>query len=1458
MTFRFSRIFNGLRIPTEYSKAMEYVRKRDFAEALSCLERVLHWDDTFYLAWSDKGNILHNLGRDQEGLDCYERAIRLNPSYVAAWYNKGLCLMDMARMQEAAESFKQALKLDPDDAEIWAAQSACQSKSGDNDGALYSLDRALNLRPRYDVALVNRGVVLLEMQRPADALASFNECLIDIPDQPGALEGKGNALQEMGRYSEALECYDRALAIKPDDGNLWNSKGNALTGLSQIKQANDCYKKAVYFKPDSASARFNLADYFQFQAKYEDAIAQLKEAIRLKPDFARAYNMLGRVYVKLNKIDLASVYFEQAQQLDPEMHSPITRTHSDIETTSRHPKFSENANTGLKAFNDEDFYKGKEYLSRATSENSDPAALFLIYWLLGGCNRRLGFLEVAVDNLLSSLNHAKGQIERDVARVYNDLAITLEMSERDDDALDAIKKAIALQPDYINACLFGANLCLNKPDFSGVLTFATQAVELATDADAVRMSSRETETASEVKLMADRYASQALTLIGFAYWGQGDIERALQNLNQALDTNAYIPLATKAVTCISEGQSFTDYQQEERASTEAENEAVRIHSLAVSMQEEPKLRALWETHERLISEAMELHRRGQFAEAVRKIEAARKALPERNAETEHAGCDNIVSYIAMEQGEHEDALRLNQKVLDEYDKIGWKRGRLQALTNQGLFLLSTGDYSKSLNASRKGLKLALELGEMSGVGANLGNIGISYSGLGDLDRAIEAHQQALAIDIQYRLFDSKARDNGNLASCYARLMFRAQNDQEFEQYAEKAKLYQNRILDFYRRAHTDRFMEMKALAGLAEIQLEIGRRTGSKALLWGSLNIIDEAIAIAHNMSNQSTLLGMLTLKGELFRAFAMLSDSPEEALGYLNTSESYLRDVNARIAVAVDRRYELAQTYETYLHWSSQNRILRYQQAFLCYEDGIRGINRGRQKVHQQDLKISYLGHHDHLFRDSVALCMNMHSEGIATPNGDPRASIFEFVESCKSRTLLDMLGGTASVPPAAMRPEHSFLFEQEATCLTQLRSLRLLGSQPAVSDNTNNEAELSMVKQLDQIYDEMERNYPQYVSIRRGKPTSANELRSYLEDDAAVLEYFVTEKTTYILVLTVSDPVPVIYELPYGNSYWKKIWDELRTSIAQADPSDTIFFEREIADFYALGEMLVGCALDRIGQKRLLYVIPHGPLHYLPIHGMKINIDGVLQYCAQRFEIVYLPSASTLGFCRRNNPYRKGNTDIAAPLVCGTWASDDRVQYREFIQKEAETIAALFSVQPLTGLSCSKKRAIEEMDRADNIHFATHGYYIDSENAMASTGILLSNGCNYPAKPDKRRFLQTVENDAFLSAQEWMQLSLYCHLVTLSACETGRPYLKPGDELMGFSRALLYSGTPSVLYSIWPVNAKSKLPFMTRFYENWRSNRDGGKSCALKMTQGEMIRHPDYGSFYHWAPYFLVGDWL
>lgn len=131
----------------------------------------------------------------------------------------------------------------------------------------------------------------------------------------------------------------------------------------------------------------------------------------------------------------------------------------------------------------------------------------------------------------------------------------------------------------------------------------------------------------------------------------------------------------------------------------------------------------------------------------------------------------------------------------------------------------------------------------------------------------------------------------------------------------------------------------------------------------------------------------------------------------------------------------------------------------------------------------------------------------------------------------------------------------------------------------------------------------------------------------------------------------------------------------------------------------------------------------------------------------------------------------------------------------------------------------------------------------------------------PERSRLLfspdQPGQPNNYLFLKELYDLDLRgTSLATLSACDTERGRLVPGEGIQAFSRALLAAGSRSALTTLWRVPDEPTSQFMQHFYF-YLLKKHQSKAEALRLTKleflhsGTELSHPRY-----WAAFVLNGD--
>jgi tetratricopeptide (TPR) repeat protein len=115
-----------------------------------------------------------------------------------------------------------------------------------------------------------------------------------------------------------------------------------------------------------------------------------------------------------------------------------------------------------------------------------------------------------------------------------------------------------------------------------------------------------------------------------------------------------------------------------------------------------------------------------------------------------------------------------------------------------------------------------------------------------------------------------------------------------------------------------------------------------------------------------------------------------------------------------------------------------------------------------------------------------------------------------------------------------------------------------------------------------------------------------------------------------------------------------------------------------------------------------------------------------------------------------------------------------------------------PLTGQDATVGKTLQALDGADLAHLAAHGHH-DRDNVLFSRLDLA---------------------DGPLMAYDIQRLTTAPKHVVLSACDVGRTVVRPGDEILGFTAALLHTGTPTVISSVTRVADEAAVGVMTAYH--------------------------------------------
>lgn len=477
-------------------------------------------------------------------------------------------------------------------------------------------------------------------------------------------------------------------------------------------------------------------------------------------------------------------------------------------------------------------------------------------------------------------------------------------------------------------------------------------------------------------------------------------------------------------------------------------------------------------------------------------------------------------------------------------------------------------------------------------------------------------------------------------------------------------------------------------------------------------------------------------------------------------------------------------------------------EEGLLAFRRALEALERYRGGVPPDEYMSAFLDGRIELYAEAVALYLRA---------GRPQEA-FEVAERGKARALVDLLAGTPRGTRRTLQAGRLHHLRERLNAVYQ----RLFRNPGGGAEAARRQA-TALEQELLQRVREARMQDPEAASLAAADAPGLDAVRADLEPGTTLLSYLVTEQELTIFVVTpdafhvVQRPVPA-RELRRGLQRFRHHLAQLGR---QGAVVDDLQLEATRANLAQLADQVLSPVREHLDGHRLV-VIPHGLLHQLPFHALPWG-DGWL---ADRYEVVYAPSAAVYGFCRRK---RTGGAGAAA-AVFGLPDAD-----APGIADEARAVAAALGTDALHLGEEATLEALRAASGARVLHLATHGMFRAEQPMLSSIRLA----------------------DTWLNLYDIYGLELDAELVVLSTCESGTAGVTGGNEILGLTRGFLFAGARALLASQWRVDDATTTELMTSFYGAMERGCDAARALQEAMA-AVRARHPHP---YHWAAFFLTG---
>lgn len=576
-----------------------------------------------------------------------------------------------------------------------------------------------------------------------------------------------------------------------------------------------------------------------------------------------------------------------------------------------------------------------------------------------------------------------------------------------------------------------------------------------------------------------------------------------------------------------------------------------------------------------------------------------------------------------------------------------------------------------------------------------------------------------------------------------------------------------------------------------------------------------------------------------------VLNGSKELEIDKINHISRFLASLSSIIIYELDK-YDLEKDVETLIRAKNIGHICE------------RFISQVRGSFIMESDHLRFSAHISSVIENTIEVNIKLYEQ-----SGDKEflMEAFRIADLNKSQLLLEALKSSIKE-----KENNSSLITEWARLRNQLRSQRVKVRETTLSQAQTATPETSQ----DKIYlDRLESDYAKLLKlIQETQPAlfyyvsdnssdfSVNFFQRHLRSSNAIaVQYFLSQDHLYQLWLT-SDDISYT-KIPVEGDKLLNAVTEFHEFVSQPAITSEEAYYRYLDNAHFLYTSLLPMLEEDKTDKNLI-IIPDGFLTSIPFEALLTNEVKTMRpdftnlpYLIKERPVSYAFSASVLSETLRNQHSSESNLATGWAPFSDELDLDEPQQSILRDKNLSKLIGASLEIQGIVtqfkGENFVSKKASETAFKSKSedsriIHIATHGIVNDESPELS---YLVFN-----------KDVNDSLNDGDLHLFELYDLPLEADLTILSACNTGNGKLAVGEGVLSMARAFTYSGSKSVMMSLWLANDKSTYQVIDDFYVQLAGSET--KSGALQksklayLTEADnLMSHPFY-----WAHIITTGN--
>jgi CHAT domain-containing protein len=401
-----------------------------------------------------------------------------------------------------------------------------------------------------------------------------------------------------------------------------------------------------------------------------------------------------------------------------------------------------------------------------------------------------------------------------------------------------------------------------------------------------------------------------------------------------------------------------------------------------------------------------------------------------------------------------------------------------------------------------------------------------------------------------------------------------------------------------------------------------------------------------------------------------------------------------------------------------------------------------------------------------------------------------------------------------------------------------------------------LNCTRKRDSLVILFEKKYPDYYAIKYNTHIlGLKEIPSIIGRDGNYINYILSGNTLYTFV--VNKKYQQLLSAAIDSSFFIDV-RRFRNLLSMPSSGDE---SKNFNDFQSAGLRLYKILIAPLRKYLIsdkIVISPDNCLSYLPFETIPANTLPAgeikyknLHYLMNDFDISYTYSATFLSESDKKESGTRNKLIAFAPdypepidiqsALMSRQAGMGKLNDLPFARQEATYVSDITHGTLYENSAATESVFKRESGKYDIIHLAMHTI-LNDKDPMRST-LIFSH-------------LNDSVDDGFLKTYEIYGVPLKAKMVVLSSCNTGTGLLNSGEGILSLARGFIYSGSQSVVMSMWEIEDRSGTDIVKMFYSNLKKGYT--KSDALKKARISFLKNSDNlrSHPYFWAALVVYGN--